>query len=443
MRLDRGAPSSRTRIPVHERRPLRGGVSHCPDAAYPPCSHARPRGAERASLTRRPLIRIEQITLREIRLPLVEPFRSSGGVTRERRILLLHMTGADGTATWSECVAEALPSYSPDTVDTCWLAIGEWLAPRVLGVMFGSPGDVDRALARDVRGHRMARAAIEMGAWALTALQRGLPLSTLLVESSALAREHGEAARPMVETGIALGMAASRENLAERARAANEAGYRRIKLKIEPGRDVAFVRAVRDALGPGVSLTADANCSYSADDTAHMHALEALDAAGLTMIEQPLGPDDLVGHAALQRRLTTPLCLDESITSLARARDMLALGSARMVNIKPGRVGGLHEAVAIHDLCARAGIEVWCGGMLESGIGRAYNVALASLPGFTQPGDLSPSARYWTRDVVTPEWTMDQRGRVRVPGERPGLGIDIDVDRIDDLTVRSATLRPP
>ena len=387
------------------------------------------------------MIRIDRITLREIRLPLVEPFRTVSGVVAERRILLLELTDGDGTATWSECVAESLPSYSPDTVDTCWLAISEWFGPRVLGRAFASPTQVDPVLALDVRGHHMARAAVEMGAWALAATRNGLSLAAQLVEASALARESPVVPRAHVETGIALGMETSPDALIERSREALSAGYARIKLKIEPGRDVAYVRAVRAALGPDVALSADANGSYTLDDDGHRRALEALDAFGLTMIEQPLVAGDLLRHAALQRRLTTRLCLDESINDLRDTEDMLTLGSGRVVNLKPGRVGGLREALAIHDLCTRAGVPVWCGGMLECGIGRAYNVALASLPGFTEPGDLSPSARYWTRDVVSPEWTMDERGRVRVPLDRPGLGIDVDIGRVDDLTVRSATLR--
>ena len=387
------------------------------------------------------MIRIDRITLREIRLPLVEPFRTASGVVAERRILLLELTDGDGTTTWSECVAESLPSYSPDTVDTCWLAISEWFGPRVLGRAFASPTQVDPVLAQDVRGHRMARAAVEMGAWALAALRHGQSLAAQLVEASAVARERPVVARAHVETGIALGMTASPDELVERSREALAAGYRRVKLKIEPGHDVAYVGAVRAALGSSVALSADANGTYTLDDDGHRRALEALDAFGLTMIEQPLVAGDLLRHAALQRRLTTRLCLDESISDLRDTEDMLTLGSGRVVNLKSGRVGGLREALAIHDLCARAGVPVWCGGMLECGIGRAYNVALASLPGFTEPGDLSPSARYWTRDVVSPEWTMDERGRVRVPLDRPGLGIDVDTGRVDDLTVRSATLR--
>ena len=384
---------------------------------------------------------ITQIVLREIHLPLVTPFRTSGSTIAERRILLLELTDGDGVISWSECVAESTPSYSPDTVDTCWIAISEWLAPRVLGHRFDTPRAVDAILARDVRGHRMARAAVEMGAWALFATRTGKSLASTLVDASPFASHRGGAPRTSVETGVALGMASDLDVLVARAREAQGAGYRRIKLKVEPGSDVVPVSAVRDALGPSVALSVDANCSYVPQNRAQMQALLALDRFGLAMIEQPLGADDLLRHAELQRAMTTRICLDESITDLPRARDMLALGSARVLNLKPGRVGGFREAIAIHDLCASTRTPVWCGGMLESGIGRAYNVALASLPGFTEPGDLSPSARYWARDIVTPEWTMDAEGRVTVPLDRPGIGVDVDADRIDAITVKSMTLR--
>jgi o-succinylbenzoate synthase len=226
----------------------------------------------------------------------------------------------------------------------------------------------------------------------------------------------------------------------QRALAAKAAGYRKIKLKIRPGADVEFVAAVREAVGNDIALMADANSAYTLADADH---LARLDAFGLTMLEQPLGRDDLVQHAELQRRLSTPICLDESIGDVDRAQDMIALRSGRIVNIKPGRVGGFASSIAIHDACRAAGIPVWCGGMLESGVGRAYNVALASLPNFLLPGDLSPSARYWERDVVTPEWTMDSRGLVAVPLERPGLGVEVDTGRIDDLTLRHEVLDLP
>ena len=372
------------------------------------------------------MFRVEHITLREIRLPLKEPFRISSGVVSDRRICLLELTDADGTVAWSECVAGEKPNYSAETIDTAWLAMEEWLAPRVLGTSFDDAAAVFPVLDRNVVGHRMAKAAIEMGCWDLVARQAGIPLSRLLGGT-----------RDRVATGISIGIQSDPDELVHRARAAYDAGYRKIKVKIQPGADVEYVRAVRKALGPSVHLMADANSAYTLDDTEHLGELDAFD---LIMIEQPLGRDDLVRHAALQRQLTTPICLDESITSVERAEDMIALGSGRIINIKPGRVGGFAVSKAIHDVCELNAIPVWCGGMLESGIGRAHNVALASLPNFQLPGDLSPSARYWERDIVTPEWTMDAEGMVHVPLDRPGIGVDVDMDRVDALTVRHLEL---
>ena len=372
------------------------------------------------------MIHLSRIILRELRLPLREPFRISSGVCTERRIFLLELVHADGVTGWSECVAGELPNYSAETVDTAWLAIREWLAPRVLGRALDGPEAVHAVLASGVRGHNMAKAAIEMGCWDVAARLRGVPLSALLGGT-----------RDRVATGISIGIQSGPAALVERAAAARAAGYRKIKIKIQPGADVAYVGAVRDALGDAVHLMADANSAYTLADADHLRALDDFD---LIMIEQPLGQDDLVRHAQLQRRLRTPICLDESITDLDRAQDMIALGSGRIINIKPGRVGGFAVARAIHDTCADHGVPVWCGGMLESGVGRAHNVALASLPNFTLPGDLSPSARYWERDIVTPEWTMDGEGMVRVPRDRPGIGVDVDADRVEALTVRRETL---
>jgi O-succinylbenzoate synthase len=274
----------------------------------------------------------------------------------------------------------------------------------------------------------MAKAALEMGCWGLAAVHDGVPLAESLGGT-----------RDRVATGISLGIQPTPDALVERARAARAAGYNKIKVKIAPGADVPFVRAVREALGPDVHLMADANSAYTLADADHLAQLDDFD---LIMLEQPLGQDDLVRHAALQRRMRTPICLDESILDVQRAEDMIALGSGRIVNIKPGRVGGYASSLAIHDLCKANGIPVWCGGMLESGVGRAYNIALASLPNFTLPGDLSPSARYWERDIVTPEWTMDSEGMVRVPRDVPGLGIEVDLGRVDDLTARYELLEP-
>jgi O-succinylbenzoate synthase len=375
------------------------------------------------------MLRLERIVLREIRLPLKEPFRISSGVVSERRIGLLELIATDGTSGWSECVAGEQPNYSYETIDTAWHAMREWLAPRVLGRSFEGPENVFAALDRSVCGHNMAKAAIEMGCWDVAARQANLPLAKLLGGT-----------RDRVATGISIGIQANPEELAQRARAAYEQGYRKIKVKIQPGADVDYVRAVRRELGPAVHLMADANSAYTLADAGH---LQQLDAFNLIMIEQPLSRDDLLRHAELQRRLTTPLCLDESITSVDRAEDMIAIGAGRIINIKPGRVGGFTVSKAIHDLCHKNAIPVWCGGMLESGVGRAHNVALASLPNFTLPGDLSPSARYWTRDVVTPEWTMDADGMVRVPLDRPGIGVSVDVNFVDQITVRREVLGVP
>jgi O-succinylbenzoate synthase len=370
---------------------------------------------------------LDQITLREIRLALKEPFRISSGVMSERRILLLELTDADGATAWAECVAFTLPNYTPETIDTAWLAVREWLAPRLLGRSLPNAAAVHELLAENIRGHNMAKAVLEMGCWALEAEVLGLSLSRLL---------GGTQAR--VPTGVSLGIQPAPALLVERAVAAVAAGYNKIKLKIQPGQDIEYVRAVRAALGDHVEIMADANAAYTADDIDH---LVELDAFGLLMLEQPLGADDLLALAELQRRMSTAICLDESITDVKRARDMIALGSGKIINIKPGRVGGFAASKAIHDLCADSGIPVWCGGMLESGIGRAHNVALASLPNFSLPGDLSPSARYWARDIVSPEWTMDAAGMVGVPRDRPGIGVDVDVQRIESLTTRVEVLR--
>jgi O-succinylbenzoate synthase len=371
---------------------------------------------------------IDRIQLYEIHLELREPFRISSGTQRHRRILLVRLSG-EGAEGWGECVAGEHPNYSPETVDTAWLAIREWLAPRLLGRRFAGPREVHPALEHNIRGHNMARAALEMAAWELAARAAGVSLASLL-----------GGVRERIEVGVSLGLQDSPAALVARARAAHERGYRKIKLKIEPGSDLEFVQAVRQDLGPAAPLMVDANNAYRPEDAEHLARLDEL---GLLMIEQPLAWDDLLRHAELQRHLRTPLCLDESITSPERAADMIALGAGRIVNIKPGRVGGFTPSLAIHDLCALHGIPVWCGGMLESGVGRGHNVALASLPNFTLPGDVSPSERYWTRDIVEPEWRMDREGRMEVPRGAAGIGVAIDLERIAGLTVRQEDLRAP
>jgi O-succinylbenzoate synthase len=372
---------------------------------------------------------IDRIALREIHLELKEPFRISSGVESTRRVLLLELHDRSGGTVWAECVAPAFPNYTSETIDTAWFAIREWFAPRLLGRCIDGPELVDDLLSRDIRGHHMAKAALEMGTWGLTAELEQRSLSSVLGGT-----------RTQVPTGISLGIQAAPELLVERALAALAAGYRKVKLKIQPGQDVEYVRAVRLALGPEVEIMADANAAYTIDDAEHLAELDEFE---LLMLEQPLGADALLQLAALQRRLRTALCLDESIIDLSRARDMIALDCGRIINIKPGRVGGFRPSMQIHDVCQAAEVPVWCGGMLESGVGRAYNVALASLPNFSLPGDLSPSARYWARDIVAPEWTMDAAGMVRVPRDRPGLGVDVDREMIEAMTVRTEELRPP
>lgn len=372
------------------------------------------------------ILRPASLILRELRLSLRRPFRISSGVQSERRIFLLELRDADGAVGWSECVAQERPNYGPETVDTAWWAVREWLAPRMLGHDLEGPEAVAPALAERVRGHRMARAAVEMAAWDLDARRRRVSLSERL---------GGE--RERVETGISLGIQDDPGALARRVREARSEGYARIKVKIEPGADLEHVAAAREAAGEGAPLMADANGGYRLEDAGRLAELDAFD---LLMLEQPLAAGDLLRHARLQRRLETPLCLDESITSPERAEDMIDLDAARVVNVKPGRVGGFTPALRIHDLCREAGVPVWCGGMLESGVGRAHNVALASLPGFTLPGDLSASRRYWDEDVVDPEWTVDAGSTVRVPRDEPGMGVRVRRDRVEELTTRREEL---
>lgn len=380
-------------------------------------------------------ITVHEIELREIRLRLVEPFRISSGETWDRRILLVRLAGAlDGGRTavaWGECVAGESPSYGYETIDTARLAIREWLAPRLLGRPFGHPREVFGRLDRNLRGHRMAKAALEMACWELAARlsgEVGEPLAGLL---------GGE--RRAVATGVSLGIQDSPEDLVAKGRAALERGYRKVKAKIRPGQDREFLAPLRAGLGPDAPLAVDANAAYRVEDFDHLASLDEL---GLLMLEQPLEGGDLLRHARLQARIATPICLDESIDTPTRAEDMIELGAGRIVNIKPGRVGGFAQALEIHDLCRAAGVPVWCGGMLESGVGRSHNVALASLPGFTLPGDLSPSDRYWKRDVVEPAWTMDGDGMVTVPWDRPGGGVEVDEERVASITAWSERLTP-
>lgn len=372
------------------------------------------------------MLRIESITLREIRLALKEPFQISSGTVTHRRIFLVQLRSADGVEAWGECVGGEKPNYGPETIDLAWVAIREYVAPRVLGRDFAGPEEIHPALEENFRGSNMAKAAIEMAAWEMAARLEGVSLSRKLGGT-----------RARIQVGISLGIQESPAALVAKARAALERGYKKVKIKIKPGQDLDYLQAVREELGPQAPLMADANNAYTLKDA---DSLRQMDGLGLMMIEQPLAWDDLLRHAELQKQLKTPICLDESITGVDRAEDMIHLGSGRIVNIKPGRVGGFLQSKAIHDLCADHAVPVWCGGMLESGVGRAHNVALASLPNFTLPGDLSPSERYWEKDIVVPEWTMDREGWIDVPVDKPGMGVEVDLNRVDDLTVKREEL---
>ena len=354
-------------------------------------------------------MRIHRVELQTVRLRLREPFRISSGVTWERRILLAKLDG-DGVRGYGECVAGETPNYSYETVETARLVLERQLVPALLGREVSSAREVGPLLDGAAKGHEMAKACLEMAAWDVEARLRGRSLSQLLGGT-----------RAAVPTGVSIGIQESVEALLRRIEGFLEEGYQRIKLKVAPGWDAPVIARVRERW-PDIMLTVDANAAYQEDASA---PIEALDEFGLAMIEQPLPADDLSGMARLQARLRTPLCLDESVTSPARCDTALQLGSGRIVNIKPGRVGGHAASVAIHDLCRDADVPVWCGGMLESGIGRAHNVALASLPNFRLPGDTSASRRYWERDVVTPAFELSPDGTVAVPA---GIGIGVEVD---------------
>lgn len=395
-------------------------------------SLASSQHAGKIGFVREDRIQLARIKLREVMLPLIEPFRTATGVVDARRIILLELTDVEGATAWSECVAEAVPSYTSETVDGAWQALSDWIIPIVLDNSFSHPTDVHAALVSWVPDHPMARASVEMGTWALAAARREESLARFLARSSDL----GAPPRKSVATGIVLGMASTTDGIVNQARIAAAEGYRRIKLKISPRSDPEPIREVYAEVSAKAALSVDANGSFCIDDVS---LLQEIDAIGLSMIEQPLAADDMERHAELQRLLNTPICLDESIESDASAERMIRLQSGRIVNMKPGRVGGFTEAVTVHDRCRLAEIPLWCGGMLESGIGRAYNVALSSLPNFTLPGDISPSARYWARDIITEPWTMDSEGMVTVPVERPGIGVEIDSAFVDELLVREST----
>jgi o-succinylbenzoate synthase len=367
-------------------------------------------------------VKIDRLDVRLLRLPLAHFFETSFGRSYDRTFLLIRLEG-EGHVGWGEAVAEAHPYYSSETTETTWHIITEFLAPRVVGQTFEHPRDIYPALAR-VRGHNMAKAGVEMAAWDLYARMLGKPLAAVLGGT-----------RDRIESGVSIGIQDSLDQLVTKVEKELAAGYRRIKIKIKPGWDVNAVEAVR-AKFPDIKLMVDANAAYLPTDGAH---LAKLDAYNLMMIEQPLDYDDVMDHVQLQREITTPICLDESIHTVRIARDAIAAKACKIINVKPGRVGGHGESIRLHDLCQANGIPVWHGGMLESGIGRAHNIHLASLPNFTLPGDIAASKRYFVPDLIEPGIEVSPDGTIPVP-TGPGIGVTIVDERVNAATLRHLSL---
>jgi O-succinylbenzoate synthase len=369
------------------------------------------------------MLKIDAIHLREINMPLAYPFETSFGLTTGRRILLVELE-SDGRTAWGECVAGEHPYFSDEMIDTAWIITETELATRLLEADLSSGGECPN-LFKPVRGHRMAKAALENAMWDLEAQVEGVPLSELLGGT-----------RKVIPCGVSIGIQPSPEHLMDKIATEVGAGYQRIKLKCKPGWDTKIFEAVR-ARWPDILLSCDANSAYRMKDIDH---IASWDQFNLLMIEQPLWYDDFYFHAMLQKRLETAICLDESIHNRRDALAAIDMGSCRIINIKVGRVGGFSEAIAVHNAAAERGIPVWCGGMLESGIGRAHNIALSSLPNFLLPGDVSASSRYWAQDIVEPAITVSSQGEIIVP-TTAGSGYPILTDRIEALTVRRTTLR--
>jgi O-succinylbenzoate synthase len=370
-------------------------------------------------------MRLEQIDVRRLSLPLRFAFETSFGRTTRKQFLLVSVS-AGGVTGHAECVADADPFYLPETNATVLHVLRDFLAPIAFSLEIGAPGALRAAFA-PVRGHEMAKAALEMAVYELWARREGVPLFRVL---------GGRGGR--IAAGVSVGLQEDEGALVERVAGEVEAGYRRVKVKIKPGRDLSLVAAVRERF-PDLPLMVDANSAYTLADTSR---IVALDDFGLMMIEQPLGWDDIVDHASLAPRLRTPICLDESIRSPDDARRALSLGACRIVNVKVGRVGGFAAALALHETCLRRGAPVWCGGMLESGIGRLANVHLQTLSGFTLPGDTAASARYFEEDLVDPPVVVAPDGMITVP-EGPGIGHDIVWPRVERATDFHETWRRP
>jgi O-succinylbenzoate synthase len=368
------------------------------------------------------MLNIDAIHMREINMPLAHPFETSFGLTTGRRILLIELE-SDGLTAWGECVAGEHPYFSDETIDTAWLITESELGPSLLDADIERGGSCPN-IFRQVRGHRMAKGALENAVWDLEAQVEGVPLAELLGGT-----------RTVIPCGVSIGIQSSLPQLMDKIVTELAAGYQRIKLKCKPGWDNKIFEAVRKRW-PNITLSCDANSAYRMKDLDHITSWDQFD---LLMIEQPLWYDDFYFHAMLQKRLNTAICLDESIRNRRDALAAIDMESCRIINIKVGRVGGFSEAIAVHNAAEERGIPVWCGGMLETGIGRSHNIALSSLPNFSLPGDVSASSRYWTQDIIEPGVTVSPKGEIAVP-TAVGRGFEVQRDRIEALTVRRQTL---
>jgi o-succinylbenzoate synthase len=364
-------------------------------------------------------MRLNKFTLREIHLPLIAPFQTSFGTTTLRRILLIE-ADVDGVTGLGESTAGEDPYYCYETVETAWHILRDHVWPLIKGREFASAADVS-AIFSQVRGHNMAKGGLEVAIWDAEAKQKNIPLSQLICGDIK--------PRAEIACGVSIGIQPSIPALLEKVEKELSAGYQRIKIKIKPGQDVEPTRALRERW-PRIRLMVDANSAYRLEDAP---LLKKLDQFFLIMIEQPLGHDDIYSHAALQKQLDTPICLDECIHDIEHARAAIEIGACKIINIKLGRVGGHTQAKAIHNLCEAHKVPVWCGGMLESGIGRAHNIAMSTLPNFTLPGDVSASKRYWAEDIIEPEVEVTPRGTIKIPSG-PGIGYEPRRERIEKLT---------
>jgi O-succinylbenzoate synthase len=368
-------------------------------------------------------MKINRVEFREIRLPLVHFFETSFGRTTERRIVLVRVVDADGAEGWGECTAGEGPFYCEEWTESAWSVLVSYLAPMVLGREVEGANSIF-SLMKAVRGNRMAKAALETACWDLEAKRKGVPLW-----------KHLGGVRREIACGVSIGIQDTPETLLEKIERELDAGYQRIKIKIKPGWDVNILEKVR-ARFPSIQLMGDANSAYRLTDAALFRRMDEFD---LMMIEQPLAYDDMLDHAKLQREIETPICLDESIRTPEDAGHAIELEACRIINVKLGRVGGHSEARRTERVCRESDIPVWCGGMLESGVGRAHNIAMATLEGFSLPGDVSASSRYWEEDIIEPPVTVTPKGTI-IASDAPGLGYEIKRERIDRLTVRSESI---